>query len=284
MTKEKYKKLNNLLGAILKSPRSNFYLDHFRKHHYNLSTIDCTGDLSRIPLLHWGDLYNCSYNKRLYKDKKLLVKIVYNANAPLLIARTLEDIAKENYGINCKRPLVLFEYLHETFEKGAWFYENNILPLPSEHDPTLTAMLAKRYLIDGILGELTALYELIPELEEYYDLSRIATLGIITRENVNVVHLREHFPKAVFKITLGLPEVGTIAKVCPESLLEEAASHNSSFIFHSDPTCVVEPGESLIVTRLIFLPTPIIRYQTGIPSQLIQKTCACDAEISFVLV
>ncbi|MCH7883450.1 hypothetical protein IIA95_03485 [Patescibacteria group bacterium] len=273
---DKTKRLNNLLINVYSSHKSNFYRNHFKKNGFNPLNPPSIKNLEKIPILTWEDIQSCPFLKRLYKNEGLLTKIVYKNDKPLLVARTIHDIVLENYGFVCERPLVLFNNFHEGVEKSLWFYEHNILPLINEPNLDITALTACKYQIDAILCQTGILKQFLPRLQKYYNPTAIRHIGIL--DNVfDISFLKTHFKQARLITMLGLPEIGIIAKACPDAL------SNEKITFHPDENSIVELDGNLIVTRLIDLPTPIIRYQTNLRAQKEQTKCRCEKDVSFSL-
>ena len=275
---KKHEKLSDLLQEIITSPQSHFYHDHFKKHGIKSTNTRWFKNITDIPLLTWDDIAQYPFKKRLYKDGQLLVKIVYRNEVPLLVARSRSDIALENYGSIPKRPLVWFNNSHDSIEKSMWLYERNSLPLINMTNASITALLAKKYKIDGLLAGNDVLPDAVSSLQKVYSTTHIKKLSVIdTRFDLSFI--KSNFSHAHLEIILGLPEVGSIATACKESLSQDTPS----LVFHPDTTCIVEPKEFLIVTKLMLLPTPLIRYQTTIQSQAVPVTCKCKSTMSFVV-
>ncbi len=264
-------KLKKLLEAVYNSPQSAFYRNHFEKHGFHPSQFQTLDDIKKIPILDWETIHATPLLERVYTKEPYLTKIVYKEDKSFLIGRSFSDIALENYGLPCTRPLMLFAASHEGIEKGLWFFEHNILPAINEENIDLTVLIASKYEIDGILGEMELLKKFLPRLQKNgYDLSRISNTGIIDTV-FDIPFLKTHFPSKNFKIILGLSESGAFARACPQSL------DNEIIVFHPNETSIIEINKTILVTRLLTLPTPIIRYQTKILAEILkQYKCACE--------
>ncbi len=270
------KEIEQFAHKVADSKDSDFYYNHFTKKK---GSEHVPKSLEHIPYMTFDVLTETPLERRLYKDIRMMGKLVYRDKKVLLMTRTMEDIEKESYGVLCKRPLVLFKNRHEGIEKSIWFYEKNILPLISETNHTITSTLAAQYKIDAILGDTESIVRCTPILEKQYGVDEIQHIGIVDTY-FNLSFLRTHFPHATLKCTLALPEVGTIGHMCRKSYLDV----DTRPVFHPDPLSYVEiiDGE-IVISRLVDLPTPIIRYRTELGATQIQKTCQCDGRESFIL-
>lgn len=282
-SKEKFNKLKILLSEIENSEASSFYRDIFESRNFEFKEFcsSSINNLEEIPCISYLNLLSVPLGQRLYTKKPhvgKLVKIVRRYGDPFLIQRNLNDIQKENYGIACQRPQVCFDDSHEALEKSVWFYENNILPLVGEpNNLSVTAFTAKRYKIDFLLASQSLFFRLfsllksdfnargikISLLDDYFEIENILALFPVT-ENLRLI--------------LALPETGAFAESCPEALKK------GKLIFHPDRNSILETGGRLIVTKLIKMPTPIIRYQTDIFVESVDKRCRCEEKICFSLI
>ncbi|MDP3726112.1 MAG: hypothetical protein Q8R36_02855 [bacterium] len=269
------KRLKQLLTTVYDSPLSAFYRNHFKKHNFSPVQFQTLSDIEKIPILNWKLLSTTPLLERIYTKEPYLTKIIYKNDRSFLVGRTLADIALEDYGLSCTRPLMLFSTSHEGVEKGLWFFEHNILPAINEENLELTAMIAAKYEIDGIVAEMELLKQFLPRLQKNgYNFSRISNIKIIDT-SFDISFLKTHFPSKNFKIILGLPETGAFAKACPKSFDHEI------IVFHPNEMSILEFNETILVTRLLTLPTPIIRYQTNIFAEIQkQYICTCEKVVS----
>lgn len=271
-TQQKLLSLEHTINDVISSERSDYYKNLYSEISGDHIDIRSVADIERVPKTNWESIATCPLNERLYIDKKLFVKTVYKDEMPVLFARTTDDIAAEDFGASGERPLVALDSSHESIEKSLWFYENNILPLIRSADLTITAMIAAKYEIDAIVADTKTLAELLPTLKQNYDVSHVHSIVVIDTA-FDLLFLKKQFPLATIRLVMALPETGSLATQCPESMDKP--------LFHPNKTTFIEKNADLTVSRLIALPTPIIRYETGIAINIVDHACACQSELTF---
>lgn len=275
MTENQQHKLRQLLEEVMSSSNSSLYRDHYLKHGVSPEDVS-RFPLEDIPPISWKTLRDTPLHGRVYSDESSIVKIVRRKGDVAFFARTLSDIEEESFGTVVNRPLVAFTSLFEGIEKSLWVYQQNRLPLIAEERLGLTLLTAKKYAIDSIVGDTHSINALLPELEREYDLSHIRHINV-----VDTVFCLEKItascPKATVYMLLALPETGGIARVCPESVEGEDS------VFHTLPNVLLEPGEDAFLTKLSLLPTPIIRYGSGLTTERCVARCRCEYRDSFLL-
>ena len=160
--KNKSLRYERLIQEIARSKESRFYKNIWGAIYKKSGG----GEFNPLPIITTQDIIKCKFSERSYIKNGLFVKVVYHKNIPYLIARTEENIGKENYGeIIYERPLVFFENSCESIEKGLWHYEKNILPHISEENLDITVMVAIRYEIDSVVGDIASIKKLfLPRL------------------------------------------------------------------------------------------------------------------------
>ncbi len=252
-------------------------IENIRNEKHATLYKDLWGDttythLMDVPQLHWKDLVMCPFKKRLYRDDNHFVHIAYKDDEACLIARTTKDIVHELYGdTSKKRPLVAFHYRHHTIEKSEWFYEHNLLPLPAIDDLHAAVEIARMYEVDTLTCDTRSLMQLQTHLHKL-PLTSVYVVDTFFDEEV----IKNISSKYEIRLILALPETGTLAVSCPEN--------TPGSYFHPHHSTILEYGKSLIATRNVLLPTPIIRYNTGIPTQKIQESiCSCNSKETFTL-
>lgn len=260
---DKKEKMKNITAMTYTSEKSDFYKllkDKVKK-----------GD---IPTVSSKDFLDFPLLKRDYLNKKMVTKVIHGHNDAFLLGRTIDDIRQESFGIPAKRPLMLFKYTYESIEKGLWFYEQKILPMINEDNLEITTMMASKYTVDGIVGEMDMIKNFTPILSRKYNLKNIKHIRIIDT-TFDTLFMEKYFSHAEIFYTLGTPLSGSIASMCPES----------KDVFHEDEHALIENlNGKLVVTKLYMMPTPIIRLETGIPIQPKSTlTCSCQAHTSFTL-
>lgn len=248
--------------------------DFYRKsvwHNLPSGTSD-----ENLPSLTRTTYAQTPFFTRLYRTHGLLTKVAYDGDTPFLIGRHLEDIASESYGALGDRPLVACSSTHESLEKSLWCYTHNILPLIKNDDPDITAMLAKRYEADTLITDTATLTALLPALARHYELARFRHLSVIDTA-FNLPLLEKMFPEADYSLVLALPETGSLALACP------ARRKDGQVVFHAAPHRRLELGSELTITDDRLLPTPLIRYRTGIRIRPLQEGCLCGTNGGFEL-
>ncbi|MEK7567373.1 MAG: hypothetical protein AAB513_00420 [Patescibacteria group bacterium] len=274
--KKKKLKLQKLIGLIYNSKKSKFYKNIWKNLYFKNRKIDFVN----LPIIGAKDIIKCKFDKRIYIKNGLFVKIVYHENIPFLIARTKSDISKENYGeISYERPLVFFESSHESIEKSIWLSSKKILPILEEENTNLTLMISGRYGIDSILGDSKSIARIIPDGSRHFDYRKIKNVTIMDckLERSFIKFLSDIFPSAKIEIIISLPETGPLGFVCQEN-------KKNNLIFHPPDDTIIEVNNGyLVATRLILLPTPIIKYKTGIKIAMEKRNCSCKSELSFSL-
>lgn len=276
--KKKTVELNRIIRYVSNSRESSFYKDIWRNAHLKNTEIG----FETLPVINIGNIIKCKFDDRTYIKNGLFVKIIYHENVPYLLARTKDDISKEDFGeTKYGRPLVFFENSHESIEKALWLHDKNILPLVAEDNLNVVLMTAARYEIDSIVGDALSVKKLLQVQSglRHFDHGKITAVTVIDShfgENLHVL-LSESFPSAKIDMILALPETGSLGRVCQEN-------KDGKLVFHPVDNTVVEIcGNRLVATRIILLPTPIIRYETRIETRAENKSCSCESELSFSL-
>lgn len=263
------------IEKIISQTKDSNYSDFYRQLWKDIGNEI---SLDTLPLCSVSRLIETPISKRLYSAKKSITKIVKQYNIPFLIERTLKDISEENFGYVCKRPFVFLSNSHEAVEKSLWFYENNMLPLIGENNNVHVAVSsAVGYKIDGLIVDDKTANSFLPLLEKEYDVSKINTITLIgdNFDTIDISKLIKKYQKVRF--VLALAETGAFAESCPEML------HDGILLFHEDENSVVEEGNCTVITKAIFSPTPIIRYQTNITTTIGTKYYCCCKKKGFLL-
>jgi hypothetical protein len=233
------------LGKFLhrESFPSSFYGRFYAKKKYVPLLSYDEKALQTIPRLTWNDIAETPLKDRLYATgENILTKIISRESRGALWAQKREEVEKEPYGMGCKRPLLLFRHSHECTEKGLWFYGKNILPLAKEPNLDITILAAKKYEIDGIVGETSEIATLVPHLQKVYPLERIRFISVLD-ERFEPSLLRNIFPNAIVEYRLALPETGVIA------VGKETPARDLEFSPLPHVLIQIEEGE-LIATKL----------------------------------
>ncbi|MBI2618234.1 hypothetical protein HYW58_02160 [Candidatus Kaiserbacteria bacterium] len=260
--------LQSLLGRIVTSRESDFYRKIWGTAY--------RGKFNELPAVTVNDFLHTPLEHRMYRHDKGLVKIIKRTPIQFLIQRSLAELKEEGYGITGERPTVLFEDPHESLEKTLWCYERGVLPAIGEHaNLSISSFLIDRYKSDSLLCDCVILEKLLTHSAAIS--SHINVFNIIDN-NFKFEKLRKLALPHKLNCILGLPETGAFASSCKEHL------EKGELVFHPNENSIIEFNKTIIVTKLILMPTPIIRYVTGISFVLRAHTCNCKEDISFSLV
>lgn len=233
--------LEHLVATVRESTLSDFY----RMRWGSAASSD-------LPTISRDDLRAVPLSKRRYKNEKGIVKIVRDERGPFLSEWSFTDIGNEAYGIESSRPMVYLSDPHDAIEKALWCYEQNMLPLLGEKDPEIAGYAASKYQIDSLITDAPSLVRLRGYLESRKtSLACISVLG----SDFDTTMLSGFTPFAErIRLILALPETGAFAGA---ELADDPR-------FAALPACIIEKGDTLILTKLRSLTTPIIGYDTGI--------------------
>lgn len=210
-----------------------------------------------LPLITREAIANCPLSQRSYKKEQGIVRIVHGSSGPLLCAWGFSDIAREPYGLLSKRPLIYFADSHDTVEKSMWSYLNHMVPLAGEKNIPVTVLAARAFEVDSLITDPVSITDLLPYLEERTKpLSSISLVSHVFHPE----HLMRYqqFAERI-RLVLALPETGAFAE----------AKLSVNAVFSPLPNCNIEERDTLILTKIAPLITPIIRYDTGISAAIL---------------
>jgi hypothetical protein len=254
------------LGDIVTSPLSAFY----RKKYEAAGRVQHSRDtLTTLPSLSFAELAATPYRERLYTTATRIPLVVRRDGMSAVFAQTLESLATEDYGAIGTRPLVGARILAQAIQVSAWCFGKGVLPLALERNPTIAVGLAERYEIDSLIVESDIAENLIASLDTR-DIS-LDTLRHVTIFGSSFpLSLRELLRphRAKTTVALQLPETGTVAHIC-------AAQADDEFVFHPLPHVACEADGQLIISKFT-LPTPLIRYETGLLTRVVNRSCSCN--------
>jgi hypothetical protein len=235
--------LSALISGMSTHPEADFYRDHWGGK---------TG-LENLPAVTREDFLRVPLSRRRYKNETSLVKIVREDARSFLSEWSFADIGKESFGLRSERPMVYMSDPYEAIEKSMWCYENGMVPLVGEKDADVAMFAASKYDIDSLITDAVALPKLRPYLEGRGRLKSISVLGTVfdLRELASYVGFTE-----TLRLVLSLPETGAFAE----------ADYAQEPRFKALPGCMIERGETIVVSKVRLLVTPVIRYRTDIPS------------------
>ncbi len=247
MTSQNDRRLDELIAFVRESPLSDFYRNTWKG----------AKTFAELPYTSRADFIATPLSLRRYKRAKGMVKIVGTGEQAFLSEWNFGDIGNELYAPRAARPFVYMTDPYEAIEKVMWCYENNMLPLVGEKDPDMAMFAAKRYQIDSLIVDEESLMRFFPFFTTLKTpLSSITVLA--SAFSPDLLMPFERYARS-FRLVLALPETGAFAE----------ASLSRSPKFTTLPHCVIERDSEIILTKIAQYPTPIIRYRTGIASDLI---------------
>ena len=268
MTDGKRDVAEKLVEAIRIDPCS------FYRNHWNTKER-----FETLPVVRREHFVATPLTGRTYREEKGLVKIVKNGPAPFLVQWGLSDLSKEIYGTACNRPMVLLSDPHEALEKALWFYERNTLPLIGEsNNLPIAAFAAHKYGIDAIVSDEDILFPFVTFFGKECDVKGVQLTLIGSGFSVERLQVARNLFQNM-RLVLALPETGAFAESCPGLL------GKGEYAYHPDENSVIEIiGGRLVITKLPFLITPIIRYDTALEAETAVSTeaCLCNKEL-FIL-
>ncbi len=242
-TRHASERLDELISLTRQHPQADFYRTRWGE----------AKKFEDLPTISRKDFLDVPLSQRRYKDARSLVKIVHDEGRMFLSEWSFEDIGREPWGIPSTRPMVYLSDPHEAVEKSMWCYENNKMPLIREKDTDIAMIAASKYRIDSLITDTASLQRFLPFLKRQEE--RLLSITIIG-ESFDPSSLEPFgaFAQSV-RLVLRLPETGAFA----ESSLAPALS------FTALPGCIVDEEEGLlVVTKVVQLVTPIIRYRTDL--------------------
>lgn len=214
---------------------------------------------SRLPVISRNILFEGPLSERRHKSARSLVKIVTHEKTRFLSEWAYEDVAREEYGAETKRPMVYLSDNAESIEKSMWCYERGMVPLIGEvHNEAVAVAMARKYQIDSLITDELSLERFRPFFENAPEvLTSISILG----SRFDSERMRWVLPYAKeVRLVLTLPETGAFAQAVLEG----------NPVFAALPGCMIENREeTLVLSKKDSLVTPIIRYNTEILSESI---------------
>lgn len=235
--------LQPFLDRVRNNPSSSFYAERWGgEEEFARLPVVCRADFERVPL-----------SKRRYKNEKGLVKIVHGDAKMFMSEWSFLDIQAESFGVVSARPLVYMHSPHEAIEKSMWCYEQNMVPLIGEKNLEVVTYAAEKYKVDSLITDVVSLAKLEPYLKSRSPLDAISVLGesFVPQELMRYTSYARRI-----RLVLSLPETGAFAE----------AALSSSLVWEPLPNCIVENTDTVLVTKIRDLVTPIIRYKTNILS------------------
>lgn len=265
------KELQDLIHYVIENKEASLYAEKWKGSKLVFDELPC---------VTVSDLINSPIEARTYVRGNNVAKIVHAYASPFIIEWNTDSLCSEQYGDpQSKRPLVLLHDGYEALEKSVWFYVHGILPLLGEaKNLPVAAYAAAAYQIDALVTDESTIRAFAPLLAKQHALKDIHSFTLMgsSFDGAILPFVLERF--ADCRLLLTLSEVGSIAESCPESL------HVGVPIFHPVENCIIEFSDKrLIVTKIVLLPTPIIKYVTSLDGESVTTKCSCGTSMSFVL-
>lgn len=235
--------IDSLLQEVRTSKSSDFYRARW----------DAAKTFGALPLVSRSDFARVPLERRRYRNESGLVKVVRSDGQSFLSEWSFDSIAAQEWAIPSKRPMVYLGDPYETLEKAAWFRERNMLPIAGERAAEVSQYLAEKYDIDSLVADSRTLAGMLPFLaglsvplegitviDSAFEPEKLAPLSRFARE---------------MRLVLALPETGAIG----------VAALAAIPLFQPFPHVITEGIDGkLVVTQLLDLITPVIRFDTGL--------------------
>lgn len=220
--------------------RADFYRTRWRKRRL----------FSELPFISRADFIQTPLSARRYEQKDSLVKLVRTNKGWFLSEWGFEDIGREAFGIESRRPMVYISDSHEAIEKSMWCYEHNMVPLIGEMDPDIAMYAASKYQIDSLITDENSLPKLLPYLRNRTEpLVGLTILGLSF--NVETLAPFSEYSQRS-RLVLCRAETGAFAE----------ATLSPDPVFTLLPQCIGErAGDSFVLTKLADIVTPIVKYK-----------------------
>lgn len=238
-------KLEDLVRVVRTHPEAPFYRSAWGK----------AASFEELPSIGREDFVAAPLSQRRYKKGKELVKMVHAFSGIFASAWSFEDSARERFGTALRRPMVWLESPHEALEKSLWCCEQGAVPLIAEQNAEVALYGGGVYRVDSLITDITSFKKAESYAREHAkQLEAISVLGHSFSEEE--LSLLSPYAEKV-RLILCLPETGAFA--------EAAFARRPIFTPHEG--VLLEHREELVLTKLSYLTTPIIRYRTGIRTE-----------------
>lgn len=269
MDAEFLQKIKELIGLVL-AAKPDFYRKKYASAGIDVTRLDTLNESNwnSFPILTKQELAYAPYDSRCYGEKPGLNKLIFSNEADqyFLIHRTLEEIRQEQLPYDGTRPMVIFENVYEAIERCLYFYEQNVLPLIGEfHNPAVIYATARQYEVDTIFMDRAAIRAFREKLLEILPALKSVTVIDDTFSQEDL----EWPEKIKLNFTLSIPEIGSIAHACPESIVQK------DLIFHPADDVYIEPSALSIITTTRLKACPMLRYRSHIYFEKISPRCLC---------
>ncbi|GEM_PF-5933421 len=295
IARETFKKLQQMVNRVVKSPRSDFYRTKFAKKNFDpASHLLKPEDVIRIPRLTRAELEASPLWEHCYNGAEEIKYLVYtsgtSSDKPLLILKT----APPRYRVPGKRPLFISGNVQNDVYRSMApraaatpHFPAMIGSLAALHG---TARIAEAYEVDAIVGFPAIILNLAKEL------------SAACRNNIQDIFLfgeklapittqlfRSLFPQAVLSLNYGTTETSLVGYQC-ETLKSQAVAAYHSYPYYlleiTDPDngewCDSDSEGEIVITELYESPHQLIRYRTGDAGRIVRNApCSCGAAFAF---
>ena len=233
-TKKLVKELNDSFQFLINNPHSSFYKNKYKKAGVKLKTIKSIKDFESLPFLTKDEILNINPYEFVFVPLKTVDNIgvtsgTTNQKNPLILLMNTYGRGKKHYDLERWTPFVkagvkanlllypgsISSTYRRLFNYGAT-KKGIINVIGDTSNFPLTALLAKRLVVDSIESIPTVLYNFIPYLKKEYDLSKIKLVflsGEYTSEQ-KYSYLQKIFKNAKFYFNLGSIETSSVAMGC----------------------------------------------------------------------
>lgn len=269
VTEEFRQKIKELLKTVLAAEP-----DFYRKKYLSaglgeekINTLD-ESSWNSVPILTKEEISRTPYKNRCYGEGSGLNKLIFceATDEYILLHRTLEEIRQEKFTLMGERPMVIMADVYEAIERCLYFYENKLLPLIGEfHNSAVIYATARQYEVDalfidhsGIAAFREKLLEILPGLK-----------SVTVIDSAFAPEDLKWPEKIILNFSLSIPEIGSIAHACPESI------KSGNLVFHPADDVYIEPSALSVVSTYRLKACPMIRYKSALFSEKISGNCRC---------
>lgn len=294
--------LNKIYSTVIKSPKSSFYRNFYKKHNISIRAIKNTLDFQSLPFLTRENIVSVVPLGRLFVPKGEVTQWnmtsgTTSGGRPLIVPKIDHKVDDEMNNVmadilnkNRVGIVMLLGNLHRMNSIAReWIYHPKLSKIGyifgDIGDLATAAKLFAAAEAEGIITTPSALSFFMPYLKEVYDLSRVKfiSLGGEATSEQRLEFFKDYFPNAYFHFRFGGTEnpvskgfqCAFLSKLPPRYLHPDT----DFFLFEvvDEKGNSVKDGEvgELILTTLKKCAFPLLRYKTGDAISWKRKKCGC---------
>ena len=298
--KKNRNKIEQLLNYALDNPYSDFYRNKYNGE-IRAGQISTYADLQKVPLLSKDEILAVPIEKRTFVPAEQVARYSFssgttNRNIFLAVphadrsfsAIRLSDDYMSSFGV--KQLLVLLAPFSPLRMKLFASLKKKIIPVPGDiNNLQMTAILAKKIGVQGIVSTPTVLYFLINYLQEIdFDMKSIKwlSLGGELCSKQKFAYFKHHFPEAQIIFRYACTEIGNtpLGYQCDSLAGKSPKEYHPCLkglieIIGSDGKQIAE-GEAgeIVYTDFKSKAFPFIRYRIGDIGSIVKKECSCGEQ------